>query len=155
AGILTTSVGHNNPRVNQRIHEQVDKLLHTSTLYPHENHVTLGERLAEITPGALDTFYFGTSGTDADETAVMIARIHTGYQEVVALRHGYSGKSPTGMALTGQAPWRIGGSQVVGIVHALNPYCYRCPLKLTYPTCGVACAEDVEDVIRTSTSGRI
>ncbi len=155
AGILTTSVGHNNPRVNQRIHEQVDKLLHTSTLYPHANQVLLGERLAEITPGELNTFYFGTSGTDADETAVMLARVHTGHQEVIALRHGYSGKSPMAMALTGQAPWRMGGDTVVGIKHAINPYCYRCPLKMTYPECGVACAEDVEDVIRTTTSGRI
>ncbi len=155
AGILTTSVGHNNPRVNQRIHEQVDKLLHTSTLYPHGNQVTLGEKLAEITPGELNTFYFGTSGTDADETAVMLARVHTGHQEVIALRHGYSGKSPMAMALTGQAPWRMGGDTVVGIKHAINPYCYRCPLKMTYPECGVACAEDVEDVIRTTTSGRI
>ncbi len=155
AGILTTSVGHNNPRVNKRIHEQVDKLLHTSTLYPHENLALLGEKLAEITPGELDTFYFGASGTDADETAVMLARVHTGHQEVIALRHGYSGKSPMAMALTGQAPWRMGGDQVVGIKHAINPYCYRCPLKMTYPECGVACAEDVEDVIRTTTSGRI
>ena len=155
AGILTTSVGHNNPKVNKRVHEQVDKLLHTSTLYPSENHVTLGEKLAEITPGDLNTFYFGTSGTDADETAVMIAKIYTGYQEIIALRHGYSGKSPMGMALTGQAPWRIGGTQIAGIKHALTPYCYRCPLKMTYPSCGVACAQDVEDVIRTSTSGKI
>ncbi len=154
-GILTTSVGHNNPRVTQRIHEQVDKILHTSTLYPHENHVALAEKLAAITPGELDTFYFGTSGTDADETAVILAKIHTGYQEVIALRHGYSGRSPMAMALTGQAPWRIGGTHVVGIKHALNPYCYRCPLKMTYPQCGVACAEDVEETIRTTTSGRI
>lgn len=155
AGILTTSVGHNNPHVNKRIHEQVDKLLHTSTLYPHRNHAELGERLAEITPEGLDTFYFGTSGTDADETAVLLAKVHTGHAEVIALRHGYSGKSPLGMALTGQSTWRMGGPQVVGIRHALNPYCYRCPLKLEYPSCGVACAQDVEDVIRTTTGGRV
>lgn len=155
AGILTTSVGHNNKRVNQRIHEQVDKLLHTSTLYPSANHTELGARLAEITPGDLDTFYFGTSGTDADETAVILARVFSGNQEVVALRHGYSGKSPMGMALTGQAGWKIGSPGVTGISHALNPYCYRCPLKLTYPECDVACAQDVEDTIRTTTSGQI
>ena len=155
AGILTTSVGHNNPKVNARIHAQVDKLLHTSTLYPNAAHAELGEELAQITPDGLDTFYFGTSGTDADETAVLIAKTHTGQQEIIALRHGYSGKSPMGMSLTGQASWRIGGTHVAGIKHALSPYCYRCPLKLTYPECDVACAQDVEDVIRTTTSGRI
>jgi 4-aminobutyrate aminotransferase len=59
------------------------------------------------------------------------------------------------MSLTGQSAWRIGGTHILGIKHAINPYCYRCPLKLTYPSCGVACAEDVEEVIKTTTSGRI
>jgi len=59
------------------------------------------------------------------------------------------------MSLTGQATWRIGGTQIAGIKHALNPYCYRCPLKLTYPDCDVACAQDIEEVIKTTTSGRI
>jgi 4-aminobutyrate aminotransferase-like enzyme len=76
-------------------------------------------------------------------------------QEIIALRHGYSGRSAMGMTLTAHSPWRIGGTHILGIKHALNPYCYRCPLKLTYPSCGVACAEDVEDVIRTTTSGQI
>lgn len=155
AGILTTSVGHNNPKVNQRVHEQVDKLIHSSTLYPHRNHVELAEQIAEIAPGDLESSYFGASGTDADETAVMLAKSYTGYQEIIALRHGYSGRSPLGMSLTGQAGWRIGGTQIAGIKHALNPYCYRCPLKMTYPSCGVACAEDIEEVIKTTTSGRI
>ena len=59
------------------------------------------------------------------------------------------------MSLTGQASWRIGGTHILGIKHALNPYCYRCPLKMNPETCGAACAEDVEEVIKTSTSGRI
>lgn len=155
AGILTTSVGHNHPTVTQRVQEQAAKLLHSSTLYPNENHVRLAEKLAELTPGNLQTSYFTNSGTEADETAVMLAKCYTGHQEVIALRHGYSGRSPLGMSLTGQASWRIGGTHILGIKHALNPYCYRCPLKMNPETCGAACAEDVEEVIKTSTSGRI
>lgn len=155
AGILTTSVGHNNPTVKQRMQEQIDKLLHTSTLYPHASHIELAERLAEITPAGLDSFYFGATGTDADESAVLLAQLHTGYTEVVALRHGYSGKSPLGMTLTGQSTWRMGPVHIGYVRHAMTPYCYRCPLKLRYPSCGAACVEDVEDVIRTMTSGRI
>ncbi|MCP4168605.1 MAG: aspartate aminotransferase family protein [Chloroflexi bacterium] len=154
-GILTTSVGHNRPEVTQAAQEQTAKLIHSSTLYPHEHHVNLAEKLAEITPGNLQVSYFTTSGTDADETAVVLARAYTGYQEVIALRHGYSGRSAMGMSLTGHASWRIGGTQIIGIKHALNPYCYRCPLKMSYPGCDVACAQDVEDVIKTTTSGRI
>lgn len=155
AGILTTSVGHNNPHVTQRIHAQVDKLLHTSTLYPHETHVELAEQLATITPDGLDSFYFGATGTDADESAVVLAQVHTGNSEVIALRHGYSGKSQMGMTLTGQASWRMGPVHIGYVRHAMTPYCYRCPLKLKYPSCGVACVEDLEDVIRTMTGGRI
>ncbi|MCB9038993.1 MAG: aspartate aminotransferase family protein [Lewinellaceae bacterium] len=154
-GILTTSVGHNRPEVTHAVREQTEKLIHSSTLYPNEAHVNLAEKMAELAPGKVQVSYFTTSGTDADETAVMLARTHTGNQEIIALRHGYSGRSAMGMSLTGHAPWRIGGTHVLGIKHAINPYCYRCPLKLQYPSCGVACAQDVEDVIRTTTSGRI
>lgn len=154
-GILTTSVGHNRPEVTAAAQAQTAKLIHSSTLYPNENHVNLAERLAEIAPGNLQVSYFTPSGTDADETAVLLAKAVTGQQEIIALRHGYSGRSAVGMSLTGQAAWRIGGTQILGIKHAINPYCYRCPLKLTYPECGVACAQDVEDVIKTTTSGRI
>jgi len=155
AGILVTSVGHNHPQVTERVREQAGKLLHTSTLYPHENQVALAEKLAQITPGKLQTSYMTASGTEANEAAVILAKVYTGYQEVIALRHGYSGRSGLAMGLTGIAGWRIAGTHFIGIKHALNPYCYRCPLKMTYPDCGVACAEDVEEVIKTTTSGRI
>ncbi|HJL70405.1 MAG TPA: aspartate aminotransferase family protein [Anaerolineales bacterium] len=154
-GILTTSVGHNNPKVVERIRKQVGKLIHSSTLYPNENHVNLAEKLAAITPGALQTSFFTTSGTEANETAVMLAKAYTGEHEIIALRHGYSGRSALAMGLMGQAPWRIGPTQIPGIKHAMNPYCYRCPLRMTYPECDVACAQDIEEVIRTTTSGRI
>jgi 4-aminobutyrate aminotransferase len=155
AGILTTSVGHNNPTVNRHIQEQAGKLLHTSTLYPNETHVTLAENLAEITPDGLDTFYFGATGTDADETAAILAQVYTGNTEIIALRHGYSGKSQMAMTLTGQAAWRMGPVHIGYVRHAMTPYCYRCPLKMTYPACGVACVDDLKDVIQTMTSGRI
>src|SRR4029077_3848120 len=57
--------------------------------------------------------------------------------------------------MTGQAPWRKAGVISVGLSHAINPYCYRCPLGLRYPDCGVACAGDVENLIQTGTSGQI
>jgi alanine-glyoxylate transaminase / (R)-3-amino-2-methylpropionate-pyruvate transaminase len=154
-GILTTSVGHNRPEVVEAAVGQMGKMIHSSTMYPNEAHVNLAEKIAEITPGDLQVSFFTTSGTDADETAVLLARTVTGQQEIVALRHGYSGRSAMGMTLTAHSPWRIGGTHILGVKHALNPYCYRCPLKLSYPSCGVACAEDVEDLIRTTTSGQI
>ena len=70
------------------------------------------------------------------------------------LRHSYHGRSSMAMTLSGQGAWRLGPAQP-GIVHAHNAYCYRCPLGLTYPACEVKCAQDVEDLIRTTTSGRV
>src|SRR5690348_14812258 len=79
----------------------------------------------------------------------------TGSYDVVALRHAYSGSSAIAKAMTAHASWRKSGVISVGISHAINAYCYRCPLHLTYPDCGVACAGDVENLIQTGTSGRI
>jgi alanine-glyoxylate transaminase / (R)-3-amino-2-methylpropionate-pyruvate transaminase len=154
-GILTVSIGHCNPKVTAKINEQVNKLQHTSTLYPTENIVNMAEKLAQITPGKLQKTFFTSSGTEADETAVFMARHFTGNQELIALRHGYSGRSMLAMTLTAHSPWRHGNVQDAGIKHAVNPYCYRCPLGLKYPSCEIKCAQDLEELILTTTSGQI
>ncbi len=154
-GILTVSVGHCHPKVTARVVEQQQRLVHTSTLYPTLPIVQLAERLAQITPGRLQKSFFTNSGTEANETAVLSARLHTGAQEVIALRHAYSGRSMLAMSLTAHAPWRQGGTHVLGIKHAHNAYCYRCPFKMTYPNCDLACARDIEELIQTETSGRV
>ncbi len=154
-GIVTISVGHANPRVTTKVKAQIDKLQHASTLFPNEAIVALAEKLAQVTPGQISQSFISNSGTEANETAIQLARIHTGSFEVVALRHGYSGRSQLAQSLTGQNTWRKSLPGSVGVVHALNPYCYRCPLGKTYPSCNVACANDVEAVIQTTTSGQI
>jgi 4-aminobutyrate aminotransferase-like enzyme len=154
-GILTISVGHANEHVNEAVKAQLDRLGHVSTLYPTLPIVQLAEKLATITPGELKKCYFTTSGTEADETAVMLAQVHTGRSEIVALRHGYSGRSTLAQSLTAHAPWRVLPTQVAGVKHALSPYCYRCPLGLTYPGCSVRCARDIEELIRTTTTGQV
>src|SRR5258708_2571770 len=153
-GILTVSVGHCNPKITSKINAQVNRMQHTSTLYPNEHIVALAEKIAQITPGALQKSFFTSSGTEANE-ATILARMATGSYDVVALRHAYSGSSQLAKAVTAQAPYRKAGVISVGISHAVNPYCYRCPLHLTYPECEVACANDVENLIQTGTSGSI
>jgi 4-aminobutyrate aminotransferase len=155
-GIVTISVGHCNPRITSKIKAQVDKLQHASTVFPNEGVVALAEKLAQITPGEISQTYPSNSGTEANETAVQLARMYTGHFEVVGLRHGYSGRSSLAQSLAGQSTWRKSlPVPAPGFVHALNPYCYRCPLGKTYPSCEVACAKDVEAVIQTTTSGQI
>src|SRR6202165_2891646 len=152
-GIVTIGVGHCNPKVTSKIKAQVDKLQHTSTLFPNEAIVALAEKLAQITPGTLQKSFFTSSGTEANEAAILLARMATGSYDIVALRHAYSGGSSLTKSVTAQAPWRKAGVISIGIAHAINPYCYRCPLGLKYPDCEVACANDVENLIQTGTSG--
>ena len=154
-GVLTVSVGHANVSVNQAIHEQIDKVTHTSTLYVNKPLTALAAKVAEITPGALEKSFFTNSGTEADETAMLVARLYTGRQEIIALRHAYHGRSMLSMSAAGHSTWRHGGTAVAGIKHAYAPYCYRCPFGLTYPDCGVRCATDIEDLILTTTDGQI
>ncbi len=154
-GIVTISVGHCNEKVTRAIQEQTAKVQHISTLYPNEPHVRLAEKLARITPGRLQKSFFTNSGTEANETAVLVAQLHTRCQDVIALRHSYSGRSYLAMSLTAHSTWRLTPSPVPGIHHIPNAYCYRCPFGLTYPSCDLKCARDLEEAIQTTTSGRI
>jgi 4-aminobutyrate aminotransferase-like enzyme len=154
-GVLTVSVGHAHPKVNEAIIEQVKTLQHTSTLYANKPQGELAEKLYQITPGKLKKSFFTNSGTEADDTAIHAAKIATGRHEIVVLRHSYSGRSATALTAVGHSTWRPLPAQIPGIVHARAPYCYRCPFKLTYPECGLACAEDIEELIMTSTTGEI
>src|SRR5258706_4189161 len=155
-GIVTVSVGHCNEEVNRKVHAQIDKLEHVSTVFATEPQVALAKKIASISPnGKLTKSFFTSSGTEANETAILTARCYTGSSEIVALRHSYHGRSSLAMTLSAQAAWRLGGVPQPGVVHAHNAYCYRCPFGLTYPDCNIKCAQDVEDLIRTTTSGRI
>jgi 4-aminobutyrate aminotransferase len=154
-GIVVVSVGHCNEEVNARIREQLDTVAHTSTLLATEPPVRLAMKIAAVAPGRLKKSFFTNSGTEANETAILAARCHTGASDVVALRFGYHGRSAMSMAMTGQSVWRVGPASAPGFTFAQSPYCYRCPYAMTYPDCGLRCAEDVELAIQTTTTGRI
>ena len=157
AGILTSSVGHCHPHVVERTQAQVARLGHTSTLYVTEPQVRAAKKLAELAPGALRRAFFTNSGSEAIETALTLARIHTGRSEIIALRQAYHGRSTLAATVTAQAPWRPLASSVAGVTHTLAPYPYRCPFHREGEACGERCAEayarDLEEVILTTTNG--
>jgi len=155
-GIVTISVGHCNREVTRRVHEQLNRLQHVSTVFATEPQASLALKIASLTPNEqLSKCFFTNSGTEANETAIVAARCYTGTDEIIALRHSYHGRSALGMSLTGQDAWRLPGATQPGVVRAHNAYCYRCPFGLSYPGCEVRCALDVEELIRTSTRGRV
>ncbi len=154
-GILTVSVGQTHEKVNAALKAQIDRLGHVSTLYPTLPIVELAEKLVTLAPGKLKKAFFTASGTEADETAFTLAQIATGRTEVIALRHGYSGRSLLAQSLTAHASYRVTPTQIAAVKHAHAPYCYRCPFGLTHPSCEVKCAQDIEELIQTTTTGQI
>jgi 4-aminobutyrate aminotransferase-like enzyme len=155
AGVSVVNCGHCNPEITKAICEQVNTLQHTCTIYLTENIVNLAEQLAQITPGRLQKTFFCNSGSEANEGAALLASLYTGYSEFISLRQGLHGRTKLGMSLTGLSMWRTDTAPVGGISFAPNAYCYRCPLQKKYPECDLACANEIETIIKTATSGKV
>lgn len=153
AGVSVMNCGHCNPEITKAVVEQVQTLQHVCNIYLTENFVNLAEMLANVTPGELQKSFFCSTGSEATEGAMLLASIYTGNTEVIALRHGLHGRTKLGMSVTGLQMWRTDPNPVGGIHFTPNPNCYRCPMNKKYPECDLACANAVEDLIKTSTSG--
>jgi alanine-glyoxylate transaminase/(R)-3-amino-2-methylpropionate-pyruvate transaminase len=156
AGIVTVSCGHCHPRVTAAVTEQLRTLQHATTIYLHPNLPALAERLAGKMPPGLEVTYFVNSGSEANDLAVMMARLYTGNHDVIALRNAYHGGSPSAMALTSHSTWKFPGIRPDGIHHALNPDPFRSPFEDASPEeAARRSADDIRDVIRYSTPGKV
>jgi 4-aminobutyrate aminotransferase-like enzyme len=155
AGILSVNSGHSNPEINAAVHAQLDRLQHLSTVYLIEPMLELARELAEVTPGALQKSFFCNSGTEAIDTALLTAKLHTGCEDVIALRHSYHGRSHVAIGVSGQKPWRLPVATMGNVHFTHNAYCYRCAFGLTYPSCELRCARDLEELLQTATTGRV
>jgi len=155
AGIVTVSVGHCHPTVTRRVQEQVGTLQHATTIYLHPNLPLLAKKIASKMPAGLDVTYIVNSGSEANDLAVTMARLHTGNTDVVALRNAYHGGSPSAMGLTSHHTWKfpVGGDGRVH--HAINPDPYRSPSDGTPEEIARKSAEDVREIIRYSTPGKV
>lgn len=154
AGVSVVNCGHCNPEITEKICKQVNTLQHVCNIYLTENFVNLAERLAKITPGSLCKSFFCSTGSEANEGALLLAVLYRKSSEYIALRGGLHGRTKLGMSVTGIGMWRTDPNPVGGVHFAPNPYCYRCPLKKQFPQCDLACADEVETIIKTATSGR-
>jgi 4-aminobutyrate aminotransferase len=152
-GIATVGSGHAIPEINAAIKAQLDAITHTSTLFLIRSQIELAERIRAMTPEKLNKVFFTNSGSEANEAALLVTSLARGSNEVIALRHAYHGRSFATTAMS-QGPWRNSTISGMHVHHVGNPYCYRCPWEKTYPSCDMLCARDVEQVIRTSTTGQ-
>src|SRR6476660_1436897 len=155
AGIVTVSCGHCHPKVLQRIREQTETLQHATTIYLHPNLSLLAQKLASKMPKGLDVTYFVNTGSEANDLAVTMARLFTGNLDVIALRNGYHGGSPSAMGLTSHNTWKYPLPSGFGIHHAVSPDPYRSPFSGTPEEIATKSAEDILGIIRYSTPGRV
>ncbi len=155
AGLWNVNVGYGRDEIAQAIHDQVKELSYYSNLQVTAPAAQLAAELAKITPGDLDHVFYSNSGSEANETALKIARQY-GLQKypgenrykIISRYQGYHGWTFGAMSATGQVTRRAKfGPLVPGFHHVEPPYCYRCGLGQTYPECGVACVEAIEKVI--------
>jgi 4-aminobutyrate aminotransferase-like enzyme len=157
SGISVVNAGHNHPKIMAAAREQMEKLVHCCS-YVYQVPVVgeLAERLAKILPGGLTRSFFGNSGAEANEGALRLAKQATGRHEIVALGYSFHGRTLGTLSVTGNRSRKLrNGPYMSGVAFAPAPYCYRCPLGLKYPSCDVACAESVREVLRTQTSGDV
>jgi alanine-glyoxylate transaminase/(R)-3-amino-2-methylpropionate-pyruvate transaminase len=155
AGIVTVSCGHCHPKIVAAIEKQVETLQHATTIYLHPNFPLLAKKLASKMPKGLDVTYFVNDGSEANDLAITMARLYTGNTDVVALRNGYHGGSPTAMGLTSQHTWKYPLPGATAIHHAVSPDPYRSAFSGSPEEIAVKSAEDILGIIRYSTPGKI
>ena len=156
SALWNVNVGYGRQEIADAVYEQIQKLPY----YPHSQinvpATMLAEQLAACLPGDLNHVYFSNSGSEANETAIKIARQY-GRQtypgenryKIISRYRGYHGFTYGAMSATGQARRRKPFEPLVpGFIHAHPPYCHRCPIGLDYPSCGTECADEIERIIR-------
>lgn len=154
-GIVTISVGHCHPYVTQKAREQFETLQHATTIYLHPNIAEFARMLAQKMPGDLSVCYFVNSGSEANDLALLMARLYTGNYDIIALRNGYHGGIASAMGLTAHSTWKYNYSHSFGVHHAIAPDPYRGPWPGTDSEAGAKYAADVQNLIEYATPGRI
>jgi len=147
--LMCVNLGHKNPAVIRSIEEQARALPYIAPSYASDARAKLSNLLLEVLPKGLEKFFFTTSGTDANEAAFKIARMYTGKTKIIARYRSYHGSTTASIAATGDPRrWAMEpAGKAQGFIFAPEVNCYDCPIKHTYPSCNVACADYIEHMI--------
>ncbi|MDA0577585.1 MAG: aminotransferase class III-fold pyridoxal phosphate-dependent enzyme [Verrucomicrobia bacterium] len=154
-GIVTVSVGHCHPAVTQAAVAQLNTIAHTTTIYLNPVLGDYAAALAAKLPGELKCVYFVNSGSEANDLALLMARLSTGNYDVIALRNGYHGGVASAMGLTAHSTWKFNSPQAFGVHHALMPDTYRGPWGRKDPEAGKKYAGDIQNLIQYATPGKV
>jgi taurine--2-oxoglutarate transaminase len=150
AQLMCSNLGHKNQAVIDAIAKQAQDLTYVMPGYATTARAELSQTLTEVLPAGLSKFFFTTSGTEANEAAFKIARMYTGKSKIIARYHSYHGSTSGSIAATGDPRrWAMEpAGKGPGVIFAPEVHCYKCPIKHTYPGCGIACADYIEHMIR-------
>jgi 4-aminobutyrate aminotransferase len=155
-GILTTISGHSVPEVVEAVREQAGRMLHSSTLYLIEPAIGLAEKIADLAPVDDAKVFFTTSGSEANEAALLITATHRRSNQVLALRNSYHGRSFATVAVTGNRGWSPSSFTPLNVSYVHGGYRYRSPFKhLSDGDYIKACVDDLREVIATTTAGDV
>lgn len=148
--LMCSNLGHKNQAVVQAIAEQAQQLSYAMPGYATTARAELSQLLLEVLPQGLKKFFFTTSGTEANEAAFKIARMYTGKNKIIARYRSYHGSTSGSIAATGDPRrWAMEPSgKLPGVIFGPEADCFRCPLGQNHPTCGIACANYIEHMIK-------
>lgn len=155
-GILTTMTGHAVPEVVEAIQQQAGRMIHTSTLYLIEPQIALAEEIAALCPWEDTKVFFTTSGTEANEAALLLASNARRSNQVLALRNSYHGRSFAAMGVTGNRGWSASGLSPFNVSYVHGGFRFRSPFA-EHDDAGfiAACVDDLENILATTTAGDV
>jgi taurine--2-oxoglutarate transaminase len=144
--LMCSNLGHKNKAVIDAICRQARTLPYVAPSFATDTRAELSELLLKVLPPRLEKFFFSTSGTEANEAAIKLARLYTGKYKIISRYRSYHGSTAGSIAATGDfRRWAAEpAGKIDGVIFGPDAYCYRCPLEKTYPECGIACADYIE-----------
>lgn len=145
--LMNMNIGHQHPKVVRAIQEQASQLCFVHPGLATEARGELGKKISELAPGNLNKTFFCLGGAEANENAIKIARLYTGRHKILSRYRSYHGATHGAMALTGDYRRLPVEPAMPGVVHFLDPYCYRCPFGWTRQTCHRECISHIEEII--------
>ncbi len=145
--LMNMNIGHQHPKVIKAIQDQAAQLCYAHPGMATEPRGLLGQKIAEVAPGNLKKTFFCLGGAEANENAIKIARFYTGRRKIMARYRSYHGATHGAIALTGDYRRLPVEPALPGVIHFLDPFCYRCPFGWTIETCHRECISHVEEVI--------
>ncbi|NLE75783.1 MAG: aminotransferase class III-fold pyridoxal phosphate-dependent enzyme [Chloroflexi bacterium] len=146
--LMNVNIGHQHPKVVQAIVDQANTLCYAYPGMATEPRGLLAKMLAEVAPGDLNKVFFTLGGAEANENAIKIARAYTGRHKIIARYRSYHGATYGAIAATGDPRRWPAEPAIPGVVHVLDPHCYRCPFGWTLETCRRECITHVDEVIQ-------